>query len=88
MKNGFILNSLFYVNAINILHPLFLGTSECIMDDLNIFWQWLLPLISKHDTRFRKCISVAEILALTLQFLAIGDVHQVFHVLICIYRFV
>ena len=51
MKNAFILNSLFQVNTINILYPLFLGTSECILNDLNIFWQWLPPLISKHDTR-------------------------------------
>ena len=34
------------------------------------------PLISKQDTYFRKCISVAERLALTLQFRATGDAQQ------------
>ena len=88
MKNGFILNSLSKDNAMNVLYPLFLGTSECIMDDLNIFWQWLSPSILEHDIRFRKCFSVAERLALTLQFFATEDAHQVFHILIFIYRFV
>ena len=50
MKNDFILNSLFQINTINILYILFLGTSECILNDLNIFWQWLPPFNSKHDT--------------------------------------
>ena len=34
------------------------------------------PFISKKDTRFRKCFSVAERLALTLRFLAAGDAQQ------------
>ena len=34
------------------------------------------PFISRKDTRFRKCFSVAERLALTLQFLATGDAQQ------------
>ena len=44
----------------NILSHLFLGTSECMLSDLNIFRQWLLPFVSKYDTHFRKCISAAE----------------------------
>ena len=44
--------------------------------------------ISKNDTRFRKCNSVAERLTLTLQFFAPGDVLQVFHIYIRIYRLI
>ena len=34
------------------------------------------PLIEKKDTKFRKCISAAERLGLTLRFLATGDSQQ------------
>ena len=74
--------------TINILYPLFLSAPECILNNLNIFWQWLPPFISKHDTRFRKCISAAERLALTLALFATGDAQQVFCIYICIYCFV
>ena len=38
----------------------------------------LALFISKHDTRFRKCISVRERLALNLQFFATGDAQQIY----------
>ena len=60
---------------------------------LNVFWTFehllsmVAQFISKNDTHFRKYISAAERLALTLGFFATGDAQQVFHICTCIYRF-